>query len=63
MNASLKASNEHQVEVQFPSRAARYKFLFVHKDYNTRKALRNSTVISRLENMDFNEESNFNLIL
>lgn len=63
LSASLKNSNEHRLELQFPTRAAKDKFLYVIKAYVTRKAIKNAAVIQKIEDHDFNPENNFNTML
>jgi len=55
MRGSQKLKNENKLELKFNSRGVRDNFLFVLKAFNTKRALKNSVIMNRLEKINFND--------
>lgn len=54
MGKSYRRSNEHRLELKFGTRAGRDNFLFIVKAFMTKKAMRNSVIMNRIEQVDLN---------
>ena len=50
-----KLKNENRLELKFNSRGIRDNFLFILKAFNTKRALKNSVIMNRLEKINFND--------
>ncbi len=46
--------------MKFNNRALRDNFLFILKAFNTKRALKNSIIMSKIEQINFNDSANFN---
>lgn len=63
MSASQRQRNEHKLELKFSSRNLRDNFLFIIKAFNTKRAMKNATVMSKIEQLDFNDSGTFDYLL
>lgn len=59
----MKLANEKRVELKFASRSLKDNFLLIVKAFNTKKALKTSAVINRLEKLDMSNDEVFNPVL
>lgn len=59
----MKQSNEKRIELKFASRALKDNFLLIVKGFNTKKAMKTSAIIGKLENVDLSGNENFNYVL
>lgn len=63
ITSSMKLSNEKRLELKFSSRAMKDNFLLAVKAFNTKKALKTSAVIEKLEKIDLNSDDVFDYVL
>lgn len=63
LSNSARISSEQKIELKFDDRTLRDNFLFILKSFNTKKALRNSAIVKKIENIDLNKNENINYVL
>lgn len=63
MTSSQRQRNEHRLELKFSNRATRDNFLFILKAFNTKRALKNSVIMGKIEQINFNDTGSFNYIM
>lgn len=63
MTASQRQRNQHRLELRFNSRNIRDNFLFIIKAFNTKRAMKNSVIMSKIEQLNYNDTANFNYIM
>lgn len=59
----MRTSNQQRIEIQFPNKTSKDKFLYSLKAFNTKKLFKNAAVLQKIENIDFNQDANFNTML
>lgn len=59
----MKLSNEKKLELKFQNRSMKDNFLLIVKAFNTKKAMKTSAIIGKLENINLSGDENFNYVL
>lgn len=49
--------------MRFPNRSTKDNFLLIVKAFNTKKAMKTSAIIAKLQNVDLTGNQNFNYVL
>lgn len=63
LTESMKLSNEKRLELKFQNRLMKDNFLLIVKAFNTKKAMKTSAIIGKLENINLSGDENFNYVL
>lgn len=72
LNSSVKSTQSSQqavsnqvskLDVKFMNRSSRDIFLFAMKAFNTKKELRSSVILTKIEQVDFGNQEAFDFIL
>ena len=61
--SSRTSSYEQKIELKFEDRSTKDSFLFLIKAFNAKKAMKDSEIVKRIQNVDLNNNDNFNYIL
>jgi hypothetical protein len=63
LSESQRLSRDYRLELRFNNRATKDNFLFIIKAFNTKKIMKNSTIMNKIEQVDMNENATFNYMI